>query len=194
MKSRKRRQGLSKNDKKSKSREALKFAVVLILFWFYVVAKEKTIGYPDYLFNLAFGIILLVLLVTTSRITISEFKDLRGKIDKVIYAFFYIVKTLFISFFLSGIVLIPFNLYNRYYSKRNAIEIIKCEITGLSDYSRNSCFYYSYKGEVSIIYAHRQIMSDIYINKSYQDYLFIAKVRKGLLDTYLIESWDFVHK
>ncbi len=172
----------------------LRFAIALVLFWIYIVTEEKTIGYPNYLFNSLFWIILVVIVVRNLQITINDFKDLRDKIDKAIFTFLYIFKILIISFFLSGIVLIPFNLYNRYYSKRNAIELIKCEITGLSDYSKNSCFYYSYKGEVSIIYAHRKIMSDIYINKSYQDYLFVAKARKGLLDTYLIESWDIVHK
>lgn len=193
MKGKKKLEVLKSSDK-NKPIEVLKFAIALVLFWIYLKTKQDTIGYPEFLFNSFFLIIFIGLVLATMQKTIFEFKNIRDKIDRGIFIFFHIVKNLIISVFLSGIFLIPFNLFNRSYSEKKPTEMIKCEITGLSDYSKNSSFYYEYKGEESIIYAHRQIMSDIYINKNHRDYLFVAEVRKGLLDTYLIESWDIVHK
>jgi hypothetical protein len=189
----KRKLEMSKNNK-NKLVEILKFSTILILFWVYVKTKEETIGYPEYLFYFLFLIIFFFCLLIYSKRTILEFNTIRDKIDQTIYIFFYILKNVIVSVFLSGIFLIPFNLYNKSYSKKNQIEIIKCKITGLSDYSKNSSFYYEYKGKEYIIYAHRKIMSDIYINKNHRNYLFVAKVKKGFLNTYIIESWDIVRK
>lgn len=193
MKDKKRQEAL-KNSNQKKPILVLKFVIILILFWFYLKTKEVIIGYPEYLFDILILIIFIIFLLINSRKTISEFKKIRDKIDRGLFIIFDVLKSVIISVFLSGILLIPFNLFNRNYSRKSSIEIIKCEITGLSDYSKNSSFYYEYKGKESIIYAHRKIMSDIYINKNHKDYLFVAEVRKGLLDTYLIENWDIVHK
>ena len=193
MKDRKKLEGLNNSDK-NKPIEVLKFAIAVFLFWIYVKTKADTIGYPEFLFNTLFLVIYILLVLIMLQKTIFEFKNINNRIDRWIFIVFYILKNSIFSVCLSGVFLIPFNLFNINYSKRNNIEIIKCEITGLSDYSKNSSFYYNYQGQETIIYAHKQLMSYIYINKNHRDYLFVAQVRKGLLDTYIIESWDIVRK
>lgn len=128
--------------KKTKIVEVLKFIPVLVLFWYYIKTKENTMAYPEYLFNSLVLIMFFSLSLINLKKTIYEYRTFRNKIDKGIYIFFHLAKNIIFSYFLSGIILLPLNLYNRNYSEKNPIEIIECEITGLTDYTRNSCFYY----------------------------------------------------
>jgi len=183
-----------KINSKNKSFIIVILIVILTLYWFYLKTKQETMGYPSFLFTILFWVLFLGLLIATLSRDVSEIKTNKDKTDKVLFILFNVIKKTVIAFFISGILLLPFNLYNKSFAKNNPIETIKCKITGLTDYSKNSSFYYEYKGEEYIIYAHRAIMSKIYIEKNQDEYWFVAKVRKGLLDSYVIEDWDIVHK
>ena len=41
---------------------------------------------------------------------------------------------------------------------------------------------------------HRDLLHQIQNNKEYENYYFKIKVKKGLLDTYVMEDWDIIHK
>lgn len=193
MKDKKQQEELKTNDKNKPLTVAI-LIVVLALYWFYLKTKQETMGYPSFLFTILFCVLFLGLLIATLPKDISEIKTNKDKTDKALFILFNVIKKTFIAFFVSGILLLPFNLYNKSFAKNNPIETIKCKITGLTDYSKNSSFYYEYKGKEYIIYAHRAIMSKIYIEKNQDEYWFVAKVRKGLLNSYVIEDWDIVHK
>ena len=148
-----------------------------------------------YIYYWLFLIIFIISLLLTIRNSISEFKANKTKVDKLIFIVLRIVMLQVITVVLVGTILLPFNFYNIKYSKKKPSSTIRCEIIGSSrSFGRRESIYYKYHGATYTIHGSTEIMSEIYINRRFGNYLFVAKIKKGLLDTYVINDWDIIRK
>ena len=182
-----------KKDEKYSSVTLILAAGLLLVYFFYMKTRDEIINYPTYInYILFFSIICSLFLFHFNKFKI-EFLKLRGK-DLYLYITINLAKNLVVAWFLVGLVLIPFNYYNIHTAKGNSSEIIKCEIKGVSTYSKNRKVFFSLNGKTNVMYDFIPIMEDIKDNGKYKDYYFVTELRKGLLGSYILEGWDIQKK
>ncbi len=163
--------------------------VVLFLYFFYVSSRDKIVNYPPYLATIS-------LILTFLAIIIIEWKKLDAFINAIKNRFsifdlaLIFVSRLILALFISGILLIPFNYYNISMAKKNHLEYVDCVVRGVPTFSKNRTIYYEFNGELNTTFANKQISEEIRKSKNYDDYVFIAAIRKGLWGSYYLEDWD----
>lgn len=168
-------------------------AGTLLGYFFYMKTKSVIMNYPNYLYYILFFIIAVLLFI----LHYSNFKIIVSKIkrcDLYLYVALNLGKNFIIAWFLAGIMLIPFNYYNIHTAKENSIEIINCEIKGISTYSQHRNVFFVLNERTNVIYGFKPIMEEIKDNGKFNNYYFIAEFRKGLLGSYILESWDIQKK
>jgi len=171
-----------------------------ICFLFIVSSDEENLilNYPSNFLYKIYFLVLVILTVMIISIKRNDYSRIKDQTSKVIFFVVHSIFIVFVSYALAKIVLWPLSIYNINYSQKNKAETVKCELTYLyySNLHPNNCkFNYSYHGKSQVIFSDYNIIKEIYYNNNdYQNYRFVAKVRKGLWDTYCIESWELQHK
>ena len=167
--------------------------IFVLLYLVYIKTKDEIINYPTWLNLLTFFIIILiVVLFHLSRLK-NEFK-IQNWFDLGASIALLLAKIIIISLFLTGIFLVPFNYINIYSTTKNKSEIYKCEITGVSTFSQNRKIFFVLNGRTNVLYGFKPIMEDIKDNEKFKEYYFAAEVRKGLLNSYILEGWSIEKK
>ena len=165
----------------------------LLAYFFYMKTKDVIINYPTYLNYILFSTIVGSLFFFHYNKFKIEISKIKGN-DLYLYIALNLGKNLIIAWFLAGIILIPFNYYNIHTAKENSLEIINCEIEGVSTYSKNRKVFFSLNERTNVIYDFKPIMEDIKDNGKFKDYYFVAELRKGFLGSYILEDWDIQKK
>lgn len=165
----------------------------VLVYFFFIKSKDIIINYPYLLLFSVFAIVLVISTVVQLKKIRKEYTKIERE-DHYLFLGIKILKIVVIAYFVSGIILIPFNYYTIYNSKKNISILEKCEITGISTYSKNRTIFYKFKGKENALYGFKPIMETIKENNKFKEYYFVAKVKKGFLDTYILENWDIVQK
>ena len=183
---------MQKQSKQINKKKLLLLVAMLVVYFFFMKSKDEIINYPKYI-----NYSLFLLLFTTGFI--YQLKCLKNTIvtktkslERILIIFLYVCKVLCLSWFITGICLIPFNYYNIYKSKKNTSEIIYCDIIGVSTYSKNRSVFYTFEGKTNILYGYIPIME--HMKEEYSNFQLIAHVRKGFLNTYILEDWNIKKK
>lgn len=182
----KRKLDKSGNSKSKKNIEVPIFVGTIIVYFIYMIGDDQILNYPKWIYYILFLLfwgLFSYLKIIKTFVRVPFNKDL-------VVLFFNVIKFAVFSWFLAGIVLIPFNFYNIYISKKNTLEAYECKITGISTYSQNRCVFFVLEGETNVIYLYKPIMEDLKNKKNYNEYKFIVDVRQGLLGSYVLEDWD----
>ena len=184
---------------KIKIAEYLIFIGCIAAYLIFVSTKEIILNYPNYIkYSLLFCCFVFAVLLN-----FKSFKPiLQEKKKKSLKWMFFLLQTVkcfMIAVFISALILIPFNYYNIHYAEKNKSEIFLCEIKGVLANVNQKSIYYSFNGEMqqytrNRYIKHRDLLHQIQNNKEYTNYYFKIKVKKGLLDTYVMEDWDIIHK
>jgi hypothetical protein len=171
----------------------IKLIGFVLIYFFYIKSKDRIINYPFWLLVTVFGIVLVVCIILQYR-KIQENYSKTEKKDKFLFFGINIIQIAVIAYFVSGIILIPFNYYAIYSSKTNTLTVENCEITGISNYSKNRTIFYKFKGKTNVVNGFKPIMEIIKDNGKFRKYYFAAEVKKSICNTYILESWDIVKK
>ncbi len=163
-------------------------AATLIIYFFYMKSKDIILNYPYYLLFISFICIFIILIRANYRKTREKYFKTE-KSERAIFIGLAILKLCVISYFTSGILLIPINYYIIYKSQNNYSTFEKCEIEGIATETQNRKLFYKFKGDIYAIYDYDPIMEEIKNNKKFVDYVFCVEFKKGLLDTYILENW-----
>lgn len=107
----------------------------VLVYFFFIKSKDVIINYPYWLLFTAFAIVLVIVAILQYR-TIQKEYSKTEKEDKLLFLVINSLKIGVIAYFVSGIILIPFNYYTIYNSKESPVSSEKCEITGISTYSK----------------------------------------------------------
>lgn len=165
----------------------------VLVYFFFIKSKDVIINYPYWLLFTAFAIILVIVAIWQYRTIQKEYSKIE-KEDKLLFLVINSLKIGVIAYFVSGIILIPFNYYTIYNSKESPVSSEKCEITGISTYSKNRSIFYNFKGKTNVVNGFKPIMEDIKDDGKFENYYFAAEVRRGVCNTYILESWDIIQK
>lgn len=165
----------------------------VLIYFFFIKSKDIIINYPYWLLFTVFAIVLLSCTILQLKKILKEYSKIEKK-DKYLFLGINILKIAVIAYFVSGIILIPFNYYNIYNSKKHTSILEKCEITGISTYSKNRTIFYKFKGKINVQYGYKPIMETIKENNKFEEYNFEAQVKEGFFGTYILDSWDIVQK
>jgi len=171
----------------------IKLIGFVLVYFFFIKSKDIIINYPYWLLFTAFAIVLFIIAILQYREIQKEYSKTE-KEDKPLFLVINGLKIAVIAYFISGIFLIPFNYYTIYNSKENALSSEKCEITGISTYSKNRSIFYNFKGKTNVVNGFKPIMEDIKDDGKFENYYFAAEVRPGVCNTYILESWDIIQK
>ncbi|QGK73060.1 hypothetical protein [Flavobacterium sp. SLB02] len=171
----------------------IKLLGFLLVYFFFIKSKDVIINYPYWLLFTAFAIVLVIVAILQYREMQKEYSKTE-KDDKPLFVVINGLKIAVIAYFVSGVILIPFNYYTIYNSKENALISEKCEITGISTYSKNRSVFYKFKGKTNVINGFKPIMENIKDNGKFKNYYFAAEVKKGICNTYILENWDIIQK
>lgn len=205
MKHKRKQEELSKNKYRMRNPEIKKknsltvkewIAVVgaLFIYFFYAKSKDVILNYPNWL-------LYIMIILTSAIIAIFTFRDQKAKYlnevekkDRGWFIAFGVVKLIVVAYFISGMLLIPFNYYTIHSSKEAPLTYEKCEIVKITTETQNRKIFYRFRGKVNILYAYKPIMEELKNNGEYKEYFFVAGVREGNLNTYILESWDIERK
>nr|WP_294931135.1 hypothetical protein [uncultured Flavobacterium sp.] len=171
----------------------IKLIGFFLVYFFFLKSKDIIINYPYWLLIMVFSIVLVICISLQFRRIKEDFVTIEKK-DKFLFFGINILQIAVIAYFISGIILIPFNYYNIYNSKNNNLISEKCEITGISTYSKNRSIIYNFKGKSNVMNGFKPIMENIKDDGKFKNYYFVAEVRQGACNTYILESWDIVQK
>ena len=171
----------------------IKLIGFVLVYFFFIKSKDIIINYPYWLLFTAFAIVLFIIAILQYREIQKEYSKTE-KEDKLLFLVINSLKIAVIAYFVSGIILIPFNYYTIYNSKENALSSEKCEITGISTYSKNRSIFFNFKGKTNVVNGFKPIMEDIKDDGKFENYYFAAEVRWGVCNTYILESWDIIQK
>ncbi len=172
-----------KKTKKS-SNELIYLGVGLFLLFFYMKTKQGIINYPvpTYAFLLLIAFIPLLFFVFFR------------KQSEVLESGLTIIRHLFVSWVVVGILLIPFNIYLKHTCSNSNMEQLELSLLSVSTYSENRCFFYEYQGDSQVYYGYKPIMTQIYNANNASEYKVVFNVRKGAFDTFVIYKWDILKK
>jgi hypothetical protein len=113
-------------------------------------------------------------------------------IGKVVAVSIRIISAVIFSWFVTGILLIPFNYYDIHAAEGNSSDIIYCPVTGLVADGRKNCVYYKFSGSTHILYGTpgSTLINEINAKGNYEEYRLRLTVKKALFGSYIIEEWD----
>ena len=174
-----------KSDLKS-NKTIILLILMIVLYFFYMKSKDLILNFPSWIYYTIFIISVIVLLTNfyTKQIknkNFDRFQILTNVIQRII-----------LSWFISGIILIPFNYFLIFSVKNNNSLSKKCEIINVSTYTKNRCIFYKLDNQTNVLYGYIPIMEEINENKKFENYNLILRVKKGLFNTYLMEDWNII--
>lgn len=183
-----------KSNKKITGKQLIIFAIALVAYFFFMKSKSQIINYPNFIYYILFLTLITIWIIlkyrewSVSLLKLSTFKQ------RLIFFSVELIKLMVIFWFLAGIILVPFNYYNIYTAKKNKLNTVYCEITGISTYSQNRSIFYIFNGRTNTMYGYNELMDEIKDDAKYKNYYFVANVREGILDSYIIETWSIQKK
>jgi hypothetical protein len=103
--------------------------------------------------------------------------------------------SLFIGYVLSMVILFPINKYNFNNSlERNNVDIIYCELESITKTITSKGFYFKFKNEIHFVKDYLDIFTEIERKNNYEDYHVQVGVSKGILNSYIIDSYIILSK
>ena len=112
-------------------------------------------------------------------------------IGKIVAVSIRVLSAAIFSWFVTGILLIPFNYYDIHAAQDNPSEIVYCPVTGLVEDARKSCVYYEFSGSTHIVYGvsgSSKLMREIYLKGNYKEYQLRLTMKKALFGSYFLED------
>lgn len=171
----------------------IKLIGFVVVYFFFIKSKDSIINYPYWVLLTVFAIVLIISAIFQSPKIREDYSKIEKR-DKLLFLGINTIKIAVIAYFISGIVLIPFNYYTIYNSKKNNLSVENCEITGLSTYSKNRSIFYKFKGKTNVINGFKPIMESIKDNGKFENYYFVVEVRKSICNTYVLQKWSIKEK
>lgn len=183
----------TKVNNKLTTEDWIKLVVFFVVYFFFIKSKDSIVNYPYWLLITVFAIVLVISTIYQYRKMCDDYSKTEKK-DKLLFLVINTIKISVIAYFVSGIILIPFNYYAIYNSKKNNLSVENCEITGISTYSKNRSIFYKFKGKTNVINGFKPIMENIKDNGKFENYYFVGEVRKSICNTYILENWSIIEK
>lgn len=166
----------------------------LIIYFLYMRTSNQIINSPKWLFYSCATLVFTVTIIFGFRVIKSNYFLLKQHRDKYIYILMIFFQKIILTWFLTGIVIVPFNYYNIYISQKSPLEIVYCDIEGLVSRARNSKIYYVFNDKQYVLYGHNKLMDEIYEKKNYKDYKLTIKLRRGLFNSYTLDDWEILNR
>jgi hypothetical protein len=185
-----------KDVKKSNKLSAIdwmKLIGFVLVYFLFIKSKDIILNFPYWLMFTVFTIVLVICTILQFRKIQEDYVRIEKK-DKFLFLGINILKIAVIAYFVSGIILIPFNYYTIYSSKKNTISLEKCEITGVSTYSKNRTIFYKFRGRTNVLYGFKPIMEIIKDQGKFKKYYLVLEGKEGICDTYILEGWNIIQK
>lgn len=180
------RKGKRKKDNKESiiSKEFI-FLLVLFVLTFWFNKENDKIIYIG--INLVKLLIYIIPIILTFLVIHFKKKSLEiGVIEKILVSFF-------IGYIVAMIFIIPINHYNiNVFSLNHKVQIYNCELSGIARSRRTQGFYFNFMNEKHFIKGFKPIFSEIENNMD--RYSVRVNVRKGLLNSYVIEDYKIIEK
>lgn len=185
------RNGVKKADQHKKVFWLL--VVLAVIYLPFLKSKNSIVNYPSWLCYSLFAFITALLLILRRKnlwsqlLTVKDFPSGSALTVRIL-------TVLIFSWFVAGTILTPFNYYDIYIARQNYVEYVDCKITKVSTYSRDRKLFYEFRNQTNVLYTYKPIMEEIRKNEQYEAYVLSAKVRSGLLGSYLLEDWEIKKK
>jgi len=181
----------------NKTKENITVVVLLLLFvfmLFFNVEDEKIFHVGiNYLFIIIYIFCFLTVLIII--LTKGSKSETRGFLDQMVYFFInHFLVVCLGSYVLALVLIFPINRYNKIvYSSKNKLEVVECDLVGISKRRQSRGFYFSYLENKHFIRGFYPIFNIIEKEKNTQDYKVLLHFKQGILNSYVIESWKIIH-
>lgn len=162
---------------------------VLFIYLFYISSKDRIVNYPPYLTTFSLIVTFLAIIIIERKKPDALIHSIKNRFHIFDIALIFVARSI-LAWFISCILLIPFNYYNISVAKKNDLEYVDCLVKGGAKYSRDRRIFYEFNGELNSTFANKPIMEELRKSRNYDDYVFIAAIRKGLFGSYYLEDWD----
>jgi hypothetical protein len=172
------------------SKELFIFGGALAVYLFYRRSLNRIINYPDSILYLLGGIIFVIIFLYSLPKLRNEMNSVDNLPGKVVAVAIRVLSAAIFSWFVTGILLIPFNYYDIHAAQGNSSEAIYCPVTGLTANAKDNSIIYEFGGSSHILYGSSTLMNEIYSKGNYKEYQLRLTVKKALFGSYFLEDWD----
>ncbi len=171
-------------------KELFIFGGALAIYIFFRKSLNSIINYPNILLYVASGIMFVIIFLYGLPKLRNEMNSVDNLPGKVVAVSIRILSAAIFSWFVTGILLIPFNYYDIHAAQGNSSEAIYCPVTGLTANAKDNSIIYEFGGSSHILYGSSKLMNEIYSKGNYKEYQLRLTVKKALFGSYFLEDWD----
>jgi hypothetical protein len=175
-------------------KELFLYGGALAVYLFYQRSLNTIINYPNIILCVPVGIIFVIIFLYRLPRLRKEINAAGSVFGKIIAVSVRVLSAAIFSWFITGILLIPFNYYDIHAAQRNYSETFYCPITGLIADARKNCVYYEFSGSSHIVYGYSKLLNEIYLKGNYREYQLGLTVKKALFGSYSLEDWWLVKR
>ena len=178
------------NKNNLKGRDYLILAAAVAMFVWYMYTARRILNYPEVLHYAGIGLCFIIALLVDIRGALGRWTALKLWQEKVFAIVLTVAGWVLIAVLAGTAILIPFNYYDMYVAADSPRDTVYCPINGVVSRTRNHNVYFIFKGKMNMLNCQTSLTNEIAQKKNYDDYTFIATVRKGLMDSYVLDDWQ----
>jgi hypothetical protein len=182
----KRKLGNEENKKKQFGKFTKKewFYLVLttIMYWLYLKTLNEILNYNFIYYCIIFSSIFII----------GVLLEMKDKILSFSFCFEKLLKNFVFSFIISGVILVPLNYYIIDFSKRNPVMYKSFDIVSVSTSKARGQLRFEFMSKIKVLYSYDKILYDI--KKHPNKFKLSIKMRKSILNTYVIDDWKIEYR
>lgn len=112
---------------------------------------------------------------------------------KIKYIMLYLIKVLLMSYLIFNVFIYSvFNSISYLTAEEKPKIYQRCKIVDVTSSVRNYAIYYEFKNRVYRVAEYSSRVGTLSRKDDYSNYYLILSIRKGIFDTYRVDSWDIV--
>lgn len=173
--------------KRMKENYSFILLLLLFVFLFFFKTNNSKIIYigTNYLFMIIYAIVFIIVFIIITFIIKKKSKNF---IEPIIIS-------LFIGYVGGLIIMFPINMYNLNWSLNNyESDNYNFALVGISKRRMNRGFYFEWKNDIYFVRGYRKIFNEIEEANNLEDYYVKVELRKGILNSYIINNLEIKQK
>ena len=175
--------------------EFLACAAVLVVFFWYVKTANRIVNFPQPLYYAVLVGVGGAVVAWSWKRDVTAFRAVDPDWgSRGMSAGLYLCKTAVLTWFATGIALLPFNYYNFYRAKEGQRVTDSVAIADVTTRRGTSGVSFWYKGRRNQLRGHEPIMDRIAARGDAGKYRLALNMNEGLLGSYVVNDWTIVPK
>jgi len=179
-------------------RDYLLLAGFIIVFYFYKDFHEGILNYPDYLRYSAWVVLFVVIVALRIKRFAASYAAMPAMSERLFYAALSLAGVFIVTVMATGILLSPFNYYNRHIAAQSPADTVRCNIDeayighATADGREPNTIKYHFMGQPDSLLTPTEtpLIANMHAMHTYAHFKLVLATHKALLGSYWLQSWS----